>query len=70
MLKSCNVHVATALTLSLVYVRTYVCMCQIALLKKLRALCSEKDGDVAITVRKLAMVSLTAVFKDIAPRCV
>lgn len=37
-------------------------------LKKLRVLCRECDPDVAITVRKLAMVSLMSVFKDITPR--
>ena len=31
-------------------------------------LCFERDPDVAITIRKLAMVSFMAVIKDIAPR--
>ncbi|KAL5471037.1 hypothetical protein EMCRGX_G029111 [Ephydatia muelleri] len=39
----------------------------IGLLKKLRSLCGEKDADVAITVRKYAMISLAAVVKDITP---
>ena len=33
-------------------------------------LCTERDPDIALTMRKLAMVSLVAVFRDIAPRCV
>lgn len=39
----------------------------IGLLKKLRSLCGEKDADIAATVRKYAMISLTAVVKDITP---
>ncbi|XP_064381917.1 nucleolar complex protein 3 homolog isoform X2 [Halichondria panicea] len=39
----------------------------ISYLKSLRDLCTERDPDVAITVRKLAIVSLTTLFKDIAP---
>ena len=41
---------------------------QITKLKNLRMLCSERDPDVAITIRKVAMVSLMTVIKDIAPR--
>ena len=41
---------------------------QISHLHRLQALCGEGDPDVAITTRKLAMLSLMAVFRDIAPR--
>ena len=40
---------------------------QIGLLKTLRSLCVEREPEVCITVRKLAMVSTMAVFKDIVP---
>ncbi|XP_072290451.1 nucleolar complex protein 3 homolog isoform X2 [Eucyclogobius newberryi] len=36
-------------------------------LKELRAMLSEADTSIAVTVKKLVMVSLTEVFKDIAP---
>lgn len=36
-------------------------------LKELRSMLMEQDPNVAVTVRKLAMVSLTEVFKDITP---
>ncbi|XP_065920082.1 nucleolar complex protein 3 homolog isoform X2 [Dysidea avara] len=39
----------------------------INLLKTLRSLCVEREPEVCITVRKLAMVSTMAVFKDIVP---
>ena len=40
---------------------------QIGLLKTLRSLCVEREPEVCITVRKFAMVSTMAVFKDIVP---
>ena len=40
---------------------------QIPELQELCRLCDEKDVDVEITTRKLAMVSLLTVFKDIIP---
>lgn len=40
---------------------------QIGLLKTLCSLCVEREPEVCITVRKLAMVSTMAVFKDIVP---
>ena len=40
---------------------------QISQLKTLVNLCFETDPDVAITIRKLAMVSFVEVVKDIAP---
>ena len=40
---------------------------QIGLLKTLKTLCMEKDPQVAITTRKLAMISFAEVIKDIAP---
>ena len=49
---------------------TTSCPVQISQLKELCALCEERDVDVQITTRKLAMVSLCMVFKDIAPGCV
>ena len=36
-------------------------------LQELCKLCDEKDADVRITTKKLAMVSLMTVFKDIIP---
>lgn len=36
--------------------------------QKFLSLCSERDPEVAVTVRKMAMASLMTVFKDIAPR--
>jgi hypothetical protein len=39
----------------------------IGLLKTLKTLCMEKDPQVAITTRKLAMISFAEVIKDIAP---
>ena len=44
-----------------------ICVYQIGLLKTLRSLCVEREPEVCITVRKLAMVSTMAVFKDIVP---
>lgn len=40
---------------------------QIKKLKELRAMLMEQDPNVAVIVRKLVMVSLMEVFKDIAP---
>ena len=48
-----------------------VCVChygQVTLLKKLRALCLEDDPQVAVTIRKLSMVSMMTVLKDLVPR--
>ena len=51
------------------HVMSLVFVCgQVTLLKKLRALCSEDDPPVAVTVRKLSMVSLMTVLKDLVPR--
>lgn len=36
-------------------------------LKELRAMLTERDPCVAVTTRKLAMLSLMEIFKDIAP---
>ena len=48
-----------------------VCHCgQVTLLKKLRVLCLEDDPQVAVTIRKLSMVSLMTVFRDLVPRYV
>lgn len=43
---------------------------QIGQLKLLRGLCVERDPDLAVTIRKLAMESFVLVMKDIAPRSV
>ncbi len=43
---------------------------QISQLKLLRGLCVERDPDLAVTVRELAMKSFVYVMKDIAPRSV
>lgn len=40
---------------------------QIKKLKELRAMLMEQDPNVAVIVRKLVMVSLMEIFKDIAP---
>jgi nucleolar complex protein 3 len=40
---------------------------QIKKLKELRSYLTESDPDVFLTVRKLAMVSMMEVFKDIIP---
>lgn len=40
---------------------------QIKKLKELRAMVMEQDPDVAVTIRKLAVVSLMELFKDITP---
>ena len=40
---------------------------QIGMLKELCGLCEEKDVDIRITTKKLAMVSLLTIFKDIIP---
>lgn len=40
---------------------------QVKRLKELRGMLMERDPCVAVTIRKLAMVSLMEVFKDIAP---
>lgn len=45
----------------------HVLSLQVSLLKTLRSLCEEREPEVCITVRKLAMVSTMAVFKDIVP---
>ena len=54
---------------------TTVCYClstliplQVSNVQKLLSLCTERDPEVAVTVRKMAMASLMTVFKDIAPR--
>lgn len=39
-------------------------------LQELCKMCDEKDADVRITTKKLAMVSMLTVFKDIIPGCV
>ncbi|NWS44173.1 NOC3L protein, partial [Probosciger aterrimus] len=43
------------------------CVNQIKKLKELRAMLMEQDPNVAVIVRKLVMVSLMEIFKDIAP---
>ncbi len=43
---------------------------QVFQLRQLLAFCLECDPDVATTVRRLSMISLTLVFKDIIPRYV
>ena len=43
---------------------------QIGQLKLLRSLCVERDPDVAVHIRELAMKSFVSVMKDIAPRSV
>lgn len=42
-------------------------MSQIKKLKELRAMLMETDPSIAVTVRKLVMVSLMEIFKDIVP---
>lgn len=43
-------------------------MCfQVEKLSEMNRLCEEKDSDVFVTVRKLAIVSQLEVFKDIIP---
>ena len=37
-------------------------------MRQLLALCSEREPRVACTVRRMAMASLAAVFRDITPR--
>ena len=37
-------------------------------MRQLLALCSEREPHVACTVRRMAMASLVAVFRDITPR--
>ena len=45
------------------------CVCvQISSLQRLLVFCCEKEAEVACSVRKMALASLAAVFKDIAPR--
>ena len=41
--------------------------CKVSELQELCKLCDERDTDVRITTKKLAMVSLLTVFKDIVP---
>ena len=43
-------------------------MSQILCVRQLLALCSEREPRVACTVRRMAMASLAAVFRDITPR--
>lgn len=45
----------------------YVILEQIKKLKELRALLTEQDPNVAVIVRKLVMISLMEIFKDITP---
>lgn len=46
----------------------HVCLCaQMKRVKELRGMLMESDPCVAVTVRKLVMVSLMEIFKDIAP---
>ena len=40
---------------------------QMSKMKELRKLLGEKDPDVCLTVRKLVMVSLCEIFRDIVP---
>lgn len=45
----------------------YVALEQVKKLKELRSLLMEQDPSVAVIVRKLVMISLMEIFKDITP---
>ena len=42
-------------------------LCKVSELQELCSMCNEKEADIRITTKKLAMVSLLTVFKDIIP---
>ena len=41
---------------------------KVGVLKQLRTLCAEREPDIAVEVRKVAMPAFLDVMKDIAPR--
>lgn len=66
-LQNCVLCLETGLEGDLQLISSVSFLNQIKKLKELRAMLMEQDPNVAVIVRKLVMVSLMEVFKDIAP---